>query len=718
MFNVLRIELLAGFAFLFFLSILIPERASSETTVSPQGAFYTLPLQAGALDSLVSIAPHSGQSALATVEPVERIQLGIFAKKVVNGPWHAVASLETGDGQRGLAFWRRDGTFRIVEGVDSHSAGAVHLQAVKRHLVNGYETFFSGRFYPGNDKQFLFISPGSGENRIVQIKPDGTVSFDRYIAESHVNNYQLATAGDFDGDGRTDLFLWHLQSGANRLVLSHGSNPENGQFTIRSISSSLINGGDFNRVLAVNVSGDGADELFFYHTGNGKQRLITNLTGTAEIQTDPFPRERFRNLNSVIAGNFLAQAGEELALVGNKGQLLIASLHGSAQTSVTGINMIPNNVGLLLNLPEDPRARGARLKSAVEAGGTVRLPPVDFVLSSPIDVPSNTLISGAPGATVFLDARHFNNQNRYNVDDIKQGKPVGFRIRNKSNVTIEGLTIRLFHSAGGSVDRRFVRAITVRNSDNVVIRSNDISAFSNANGIIAIDSGRGVNISDNAIHDSFTDYMQGEFVQLTGINIDDQRVNGASSGISIERNTIRNLLVSDRIARERGFETDGINVSSSSTSGIVIRFNKIENVGEGIDTFGRSGRIYCNEIIEPKLFGIKLIHGARGNQVRDNLITTAGNAAIVLAGSSTMCADTRDNQIFRNEIRGIRHGTVGIKFQGNNGGSCSRPISNNIYNNGFFDFQNGVTFVLPAGFGNSFHNNRPNPNNFSRSCSN
>ena len=114
-----------------------------------------------------------------------------------------------------------------------------------------------------------------------------------------------------------------------------------------------------------------------------------------------------------------------------------------------------------------------------------------------------------------------------------------------------------------------------------------------------------------------------------------------------------------------GYQTDGINVVNSRSQ-VTIDQGEITNVGEGIDTFGSDGSISNVTIRDAYIFGLKFIHGASRNVVRNILITNAGLAGVIFAGSNQARTDTSGNRITGLTIRNLDPN--GVWKENNSGG--------------------------------------------------
>ena len=304
------------------------------------------------------------------------------------------------------------------------------------------------------------------------------------------------------------------------------------------------------------------------------------------------------------------------------------------------------------------------LQQVLDAGRTIILGSgKTYRITHRLDiVHNNTGIIGDGTATILMGSKagEFDNQlppKRY------ARNAVGVMIVGIANPRLVGVRVRF----EGMVDDRIVKAIAVRGCSDIAIQFNDISGFSKASGIIYIGSSKGGSVSYNHIHDSRTNSTT--WGQLTGILTDDDDVPGTSN-IEISHNYIHDLTVGADFLSKFGYQTDGINTTVRSTD-LDISNNRIENIGEGVDTFSLGGRIAQNEIVDAHNYGIKIIHGASHINITDNTIKFSGKGGIVLAAGATNSLDTQANIIVGNSIIGVnitrehdRTNTFGIGLVG------------------------------------------------------
>ena len=116
-------------------------------------------------------------------------------------------------------------------------------------------------------------------------------------------SWQMVASGDFDGDGRTDLFWRHATSGATYLWLMDGA-------TILSATPVSVVDPAWRVVAAGDLDGDGADELFWRNSTTGQNyhwRLIGTTLAAATPVTAVDP-----SWNVVGIGDFDGDGREEL----------------------------------------------------------------------------------------------------------------------------------------------------------------------------------------------------------------------------------------------------------------------------------------------------------------------------------------------------------------------------------------------------------------------
>lgn len=341
---------------------------------------------------------------------------------------------------------------------------------------------------------------------------------------------------------------------------------------------------------------------------------------------------------------------------------------------------------------DDTAAIQAALNYALSqgGGGVMLAPGRTFKVSSKINVPSNCGLVGDGTPTIYATAAGFNNTNlaaRYAsnsaVIDLS-GQNVSPFTPNENPFVI-GVKIE-----SQIVQGRMVDAIVCRNAVNAQVQRCEIFGFPVGCGMRAA-SLVGANFSDNYIHDFLDNTTAwGTRPQSTAIEIDNDRINSIfSSGVKITNNEINKIEFGPAAIAVYGFETDGININGTGTVDYVISSNRINLVGEGIDTFGERGAIVGNAINNTYGFGIKLIHGASLNTVQSNVIRNTGIAGIVVAGSNIAgVGDATKNCIIGNIVENVDYlgvwaasggtGLAGIKIDNSSPAQTSR-VTNNLF---------------------------------------
>ena len=322
----------------------------------------------------------------------------------------------------------------------------------------------------------------------------------------------------------------------------------------------------------------------------------------------------------------------------------------------------------------------AALQALWTAGRLVRpLSGGHFYISSR----ANLTVDGSgivgDGTPLFeMVASGFNNSSAI-AGDRYGTNAVGFYASGIARPILKGFRIKY----GTQTDDRYVKAIAFRSCTDILIEEVEAWNFTKALGVIYVGACTGGSVSRNYVHDCTTN--SATTGQITGIEFDNDDT--LSSGIDVDGNRIENLTVGSTFLASWGYQTDGINVTKSTTKQLRIRGNHIKGVGEGIDHFGVDCEITDNHVEDCYYYGIKHVNGGSRTLTTTNTIRRCGLAGIVLAGSATVAQDTADNYIFGNDIYDIDpNGT----FSGNttacilfaaNGGTSYLPRRNHICDN-------------------------------------
>jgi len=303
------------------------------------------------------------------------------------------------------------------------------------------------------------------------------------------------------------------------------------------------------------------------------------------------------------------------------------------------------------------------IQNALNAGSVAQrpvwLPGGTYKVSSRLIVPTRTGLVSDGSATIYATAAGFNNttvvgtySNNSAVIDLSGQTTAPFTPNDKQ--VIQGIRV-----ISEVADGRAVDAIVARNCTNLQIVDNEIANFPVTRAVVGASIIVG-EISRNYIHDCTTNYTgwSPSRPQITGIDIDDDRINSiVSQRLRICDNIISDLTVGAAVLAYAGYETDGINIQNSP--GTIVSGNRINKVGEGIDTFGSYGVITNNLITDTYNCGIKVIHGASLNVIQGNRIRNTGITGVLVAGSDIVgVGDTSKNLVSGNAVENVDYLSV------------------------------------------------------------
>ncbi|MCA9138519.1 MAG: VCBS repeat-containing protein [Planctomycetales bacterium] len=157
-------------------------------------------------------------------------------------------------------------------------------------------------------------------------------NLDRPIAYSAVGSiFDQMVTGDFDGDGRLDIFFWDTATGSNRLARAYGRYGSELQFldvgdgaaTVDPVAPPAINGNMFTHMVALDFDGDGRDDIWFWNPETGENRIATNFDPDQHSPFDVIAQPvhpaaiNHRAYTNVVAGDFVdgSDQKDELFLI-------------------------------------------------------------------------------------------------------------------------------------------------------------------------------------------------------------------------------------------------------------------------------------------------------------------------------------------------------------------------------------------------------------------
>lgn len=193
------------------------------------------------------------------------------------------------------------------------SFGSPVANVISQSAINGntFQVQINGDFDGGgtaNDS--FFWSPTTGQNRLIlNTDTENPTITSNVISSASINNnaFRIGLTGDMDGNGADDLFFWNPQTGSNRMfsgldgVVSRAND---------FINPRSINNNDFGSATMGNFGSGSTDELFFWNSSTGQNRLISGFTDAAQsILNNPISQGLINGFTSIVGGAFSNDAG-------------------------------------------------------------------------------------------------------------------------------------------------------------------------------------------------------------------------------------------------------------------------------------------------------------------------------------------------------------------------------------------------------------------------
>lgn len=303
-------------------------------------------------------------------------------------------------------------------------------------------------------------------------------------------------------------------------------------------------------------------------------------------------------------------------------------------------------------------------------------------------VASSSVVILSSGASIVGDSSVFNREDgQYDMEDgviLKVNAPVfemkGIRIALDSNANGSNTTTGLLLS-----DCKFD------------VCGCELDTFSKSK-VVRIQSGKkGSKFNGNYVHDCLIDSLTTG--QLTAIDVDDNRGPSGlpSTGVEIAHNTIENMLASAAFEASFFYQTDGINISFPDSNNIWVHHNRINNVGECVDCFGKYNHIHHNFMENAFVAGVKLINGASYNQVHHNIVLNPRTYGVTCAGAPQAGRDVVGNRVYNNTIIGVNSSSDSALTSfalGLEGLTVSVPRDNTYSNNTVVECGNASRLVF------------------------
>lgn len=281
-----------------------------------------------------------------------------------------------------------------------------------------------------------------------------------------------------------------------------------------------------------------------------------------------------------------------------------------------------------------------------------------YNVTSRITIPTGTGLIGDKSATIFAKNSGFNNTS-----------PTTHYTSNSIVISLSGETVTPYTACTNqkligvkiqyeTLDGTVVDAVEARNCNNLEIRDNEIFGFTMSAGIAIASLGDNCKIVNNKVHTFYNNstfglgYGDRGLINLYGIILDDDRVNDImSTYVIIEGNWVENIKHSAAVIAVFGDQADGIGVQNGYSCRV--SNNTVIDVNEGIDCYALYTKITNNVFVNNGGWGIKLIHGARYNDIIGNYVKDAGLGGIVIAGGTPTRGDTSYNNFISNFVENV-----------------------------------------------------------------
>jgi Leucine-rich repeat (LRR) protein len=190
--------------------------------------------------------------------------------------WAAPAANAAGDPNDELFFYRSsDGAFRYYNIQPNASLGSPILGGTGYSL--GWTAITAVDMDGDGQDEVFFYRSTDGAYRYYDIRSNGTLGTQIQGGTGYSLGWDSISAVDLDGDGQDEFFFYRSSDGAYRYynLQANGS------------LGNLIRGGTgyslgWDSISAVDLDGDGQDEMFFYRSGDGAYRYY-NIQANANL---------------------------------------------------------------------------------------------------------------------------------------------------------------------------------------------------------------------------------------------------------------------------------------------------------------------------------------------------------------------------------------------------------------------------------------------------
>lgn len=188
---------------------------------------------------------------------------------------------------------------------------------------------------------------------------------------------------------------------------------------------------------------------------------------------------------------------------------------------------------------------------------------------------------------------------------------------------------------------RVCNPVSVRSSTNVTVIGEASGFKEMQHGALSWDSNVGGYVRWFA-HDCTPNSTTLGSMQVTGFEVDNNRVASVNSTGLIFDVAVKNIRLGAAARVTYGEQTDAVNIQSQGFNGFVGRIYA-EEIGECLDCFGDGNNIKI-VVKNAYAYGVKLIHGASHNIIDATVDGTVGHA-LVYGGSSTSTKSVQYNDV-------------------------------------------------------------------------
>ncbi|MFD9791998.1 FG-GAP-like repeat-containing protein [Streptomyces sp. NPDC059070] len=234
----------------------------------------------------------------------------------------------TGDGKTDLLTVRTDGEIRIAPGTGTSWFGAeIQAQAADGLWANHATVITAGEF-TGDGKTDLVVRWSDGELSLYPGTGDGRFAKDIMLAapsEAWKSAVALAAA-DFTGDGKTDL-VSARSTGVLSLYPGNGTGGLGAEKQLAAAGSIWkfdvqLTSGDFNQDGKADLVARWVDGELSFHPGNGTGGLGQDVTLLA-------PNAEWKETKAIAGGDFTGDGKADLLTLWNNGRLALQNGNGT-----------------------------------------------------------------------------------------------------------------------------------------------------------------------------------------------------------------------------------------------------------------------------------------------------------------------------------------------------------------------------------------------------